>query len=109
MRMPYNTTIAHPQTDMDGIKNEFTGFEGGFEGFPKHLPDDSVEYSLFIIDSKLKSQKELLSRLEVVRKEAIRLSDSLLKDYIWQRDGFKMEVKNDKGIPLQKVNESKLI
>ena len=85
---------------MDGIKNEFKGFEQGFEGFPKHLPDDCVEYSLFIIDSRLKSQKELLSHLETVRKEALRLSDSLLKEYIWQRDGFKMEVKNEKGMPL---------
>lgn len=93
---------------MDGIKNEFKGFEEGFEGFPKHLPDDCVEYSLFIIDSKLKSQKELLSCLEAVRKESVRLSDSLLKEYIWQRDGFKMEVKNEKGMPLQRVAESQL-
>ena len=82
---------------MDGIKDDFKGFDDGFEGFPKHLPDDCVEYSLFVIDSKLKSQKELLSRLETVRKESLKLIDSLLEDYIWQRDGFKVEVKSEKG------------
>jgi hypothetical protein len=84
---------------MDGIQNEFKGFGDGFEGFPKHLPDDCVEYSLFIIDSKLKSRKELLSYLEVVRKESLKLSESLLKEYIWQRDGFQLEVKNENGMP----------
>ncbi|KAG0647300.1 ecdysoneless [Hyphodiscus hymeniophilus] len=84
---------------MDGIKDEFKGFgDEPFEGFPKHLPDDCVEYSLFIIDARLKSQKEMLSRLEGVRKESLRLNGSLLKDYIWQRDGFSMEVKNETGL-----------
>lgn len=82
---------------MGRIKNEFKGFEDGFEGFPKHLPDDCVEYSLFIIDTKLKSQKELLGRLEAVRKESSKITDSLLNEYIWQRDGFKVEVKSEKG------------
>jgi hypothetical protein len=83
---------------MDGIRDEFKGFEEGFTGFPKHLPDDCVEYSLFIIDSKLKSQKELLARLEAVRKDSLKLADSLLKDYIWQREGFKLELQSGKGI-----------
>ena len=82
---------------MDGIRNKFKDLEEEFEDFPKHLPDDCVEYSLFIIDSKLKSQKEVLSRLEAVRREALKLTDSLLKEYIWQRDGFKVEVKTENG------------
>jgi hypothetical protein len=82
---------------MDGIRDEFKDFEEGLEGFPKHLPDDCVEYSLFIIDSKLKSQKEVLSRLEALRKEALKLTDSLLKGYIWQRDGFNVEMKTENG------------
>ena len=83
---------------MDGIKDEFKGFDEGFEGFPKHLPDDCVEYSLFIIDSKLKSQKEVVSRLESVRKESLKLADSLLKEYIWQRDGFRVEIMSENGM-----------
>jgi hypothetical protein len=82
---------------MESVKDEFGGFGEGFNGFPKRLPDDCVEYTLFIIDSKLKSQKELLAQLEVVRKESLKLTDSLLKEYIWQRDGFKLELESGKG------------
>jgi len=82
---------------MDSVKDEFQGFGEGFEGFPKRLPDDCVEYTLYLIDSKLKSQKDLLVRLEAVRKESVKLADSLLKDYIWQRDGFKLELESGKG------------
>lgn len=92
-----NSSAARHAT-MDSIKNEFQGFEDGFEGFPKHLPDDCVEYSLFVIDSKLKSQKELRARLEAVRKESTKLTDSLLKDYIWQRDAFSLQFESGNGI-----------
>lgn len=82
---------------MDGLDDDFKGFDEGFKGFPKRLPDDCVEYTLYIIDSKLKSQKDLLSKLEDVRKESLKLLKDLTKDYIWQRDGFKLETKNEKG------------
>ncbi|CZR57434.1 related to sgt1 protein [Phialocephala subalpina] len=81
-------------TQDDGLK----WFGEGFDGFPKRLPDDCVEYSLFIIDSKLKTQKELLARLEAVCKESLKLSESLLKEYIWQRDVFKIELESGKGL-----------
>ncbi|TVY26442.1 Ecdysoneless-like protein [Lachnellula hyalina] len=82
---------------MDASNDDFNGFGDGFDGFPKRLPEDCVEYSIFIIDSKLNSQKELLARLEAVRKEALKLTDSLLKEYIWQRDGFQVAVESEKG------------
>ncbi|KAK0109953.1 hypothetical protein ONS95_002620 [Cadophora gregata] len=83
---------------MDTPQDEFKGFGGGFEGFPKRLPEDCVEYSLFIIDSRLKSQKELLGKLEEVRKESLKLTGSLLKEYIWQREAFKLELESGKGL-----------
>ncbi|KAI9643433.1 hypothetical protein NHQ30_008052 [Ciborinia camelliae] len=82
---------------MDGLDDDFKGFGEGFDGFPKRLPEDCVEYSLYIIDSSLKSQKDLLSRLEDVRKESLNLLKDLTKDYIWQRDGFKLDIKTEKG------------
>ncbi|KAL2072263.1 hypothetical protein VTL71DRAFT_11606 [Oculimacula yallundae] len=83
---------------MDESENEFKGFGEGFDGFPKRLPEDCVEYSLFIINSKLKSQKEVLGRLEEVRKESLKLTERLLKDYIWQREAFKLELESGKGL-----------
>jgi hypothetical protein len=94
---------------MDAPKDDFKWFGEGFDGFPKRLPDDCVEYSLFVIGSKLKSQKELLLRLEAVRKEALKLAESLLKEYIWQRDGFKVEVETGKGMSLRLIGHSSLV
>lgn len=82
---------------MEPSNDDFEGFGDGVEGFPKRLPDDCVEYSLFIIDARINSQRELLSRLEAVCKDALKLADSLLKEYIWQCDGFGLEVENAKG------------
>ena len=83
---------------MENVKDEFRGFDDGFEGFPKHLPDDCVEYALFIVDPKLNSQKDLRGRLEAIRKQSKVLSDSLLKDYIWQRDGFSLQIEGGSGM-----------
>ncbi len=83
---------------MDFPDDDFKGFGEAFEGFPKRLPEDCVEYSLFLIDSRLKSQKELLAQLENVRKESARLVESLLKEYIWQREAFKLDLESSKGI-----------
>ncbi|KAH8595218.1 SGT1 protein-domain-containing protein [Bisporella sp. PMI_857] len=83
---------------MENIKDEFQGFGKGFVDFPRRLPEDCVEYTLYIINSKLQSQKELLTRLEAVRKEAVKLMNNLLKDYIWQRDSFSLELESGKGM-----------
>jgi hypothetical protein len=82
---------------MEGSDGDFKGFEEGFTGFPKHLPEDCVEYCLYVIDSSLKSPKELLGQLDAVRKEALKLTDRLLKDYIWQRESFKVDLESGKG------------
>jgi hypothetical protein len=75
---------------MEGPKDDLKWFGEGFDGFPKRLPEDCVEYMLFIIDPSL-TQRELLSQFEVVRKEALKLTKKLLKDYIWQRDEFSLK------------------
>ena len=79
----------------DKDKTDF--FEDGFQEFPRRLPENCVEYMLFIIDDQLESRK-LLSELETVRKAAVQLCDRFTKDYIWQRDAFQLQVKNDKGL-----------
>jgi hypothetical protein len=83
---------------MEGQKDDFKWFGEGFEGFPKRLPENCVDYTLLVVDSKLKSQKEILACLEIVRKEALNFTNSLLKDYIWQREGFKLEIEGGKGM-----------
>lgn len=83
---------------MDGPKDDLKWFGEGFDGFPKRLPEDCVEYMLMIINSAL-TPKEHLIRLESVRKEALKLKRKYLQDYIWQRDEFnlKTEIQNAGG------------
>lgn len=81
---------------MEAAKDDFKWFGEGFDGFPKRLPEDSVEYTLFIINPQL-SQKEVLLRLESVKKEVAKLTTSLLKEYIWQRDAFELKLVQTPG------------
>ncbi|KAL3426211.1 hypothetical protein PVAG01_03001 [Phlyctema vagabunda] len=71
-------------------------FGEGFDGFPRRLPDDCVEYTLFVTDSKLRTQREILARLETIRKGAQKLINNLLKEFIWQRGPFKLDIQNEK-------------
>ncbi|EMR63271.1 putative aaa family atpase protein [Eutypa lata UCREL1] len=76
-------------------KTEFFG--NGFEEFPRRLPENCVEYMIFIIDSQIESRK-LLSDLEAIRKAAVQLCERFTKGYIWQRDVFQLQAKNENGL-----------
>ncbi|KXJ90677.1 SGT1 protein-domain-containing protein [Microdochium bolleyi] len=76
-------------------KSDF--FKGGFEGFPRQLPENCVEYVLVLIDQHMEMQK-LLSELEHVRKLALQKCAELTKDYIWQRDSFQLQIKSKDGL-----------
>ncbi|KAI1632037.1 SGT1-domain-containing protein [Biscogniauxia mediterranea] len=69
-------------------------FQHGFEGFPRRLPDNCVEYVLFLIDSTLDA-RTLLAELENIRKAAVQLCSRIASEYIWQRDSFQLQVKRD--------------
>lgn len=66
----------------------------GFDGFRMMLPEDCVEYMLFVIGDKSDPQ---LPSLEAVRKAADRKLDELAKHYIWQREPFRLETQILKG------------
>jgi hypothetical protein len=74
---------------------DFGGFGGGedFSDFTKRLPDDCIEYTIFIIDSKLKSdfaRREKLKAIQSAVTTSLRSPD--LKDYIWQREKFRLDL-----------------
>ncbi|KAI0098824.1 SGT1-domain-containing protein [Nemania sp. FL0031] len=69
----------------------------GADLFPRSLPDNCVEYMLFLLDSALEP-RSLLAELENVRKSALQLCAAIAKDYIWQRDCFQLQVKREKGL-----------
>jgi hypothetical protein len=66
-----------------------------FDGFRMRLPEDCVEYMLFVIGDKTNSG---LPSLESVRKAADQKLEELAKDYIWQREPFRLETKIQKGM-----------
>ncbi|EME39812.1 hypothetical protein DOTSEDRAFT_178640 [Dothistroma septosporum NZE10] len=70
----------------DGLK----WFGEGFDGFPKRLPDDCVEYIIHVIDQKLNSIAATRTRLNEILKAVDGLKKKHLTDYIWQRDTFEL-------------------
>lgn len=71
--------------------------EEGFGGFRMTLPENCVEYMIFVVEEGV-PESRLLQNLEAVRKAALKTSRELTKDYIWQRGPFDLETKIEKGI-----------
>jgi len=81
---------------MDLPKDDFKWFGQGFDGFPKHLPEDSVEYSIYNFSSTL-SDQEIRSSLQKVLTASAALAKTYLSGYIWQKEAFKLELKREDG------------
>ncbi|KAI0517693.1 SGT1-domain-containing protein [Xylaria bambusicola] len=72
-------------------------FQTGSEPFPRTLPDNCVEYMLFILETA-SEPRALLAELENIRRSAMQLCLTTTKDYIWQRDSFQLQVKRADGL-----------
>ena len=81
---------------MDRPKDDFRWFGEGFDGFPKSLPEDCVEYTLYILDSKL-NDFDVREKLREVQCETIKLTKQLLQGFIWQREPFALELVRENG------------
>ncbi|KAM0427175.1 hypothetical protein ACHAPT_007602 [Fusarium lateritium] len=71
--------------------------ETGQAELNNQLPDNCVEYLLFVLDPQLEARRQL-SQIEAARKAAIDLATSLTGDYIWQKDEFNLTLKNEQGL-----------
>ncbi|CAF9916776.1 MAG: hypothetical protein ALECFALPRED_010865 [Alectoria fallacina] len=81
---------------MDAPNDDFKWFREGFHGFPKILPEDCVEYTIYFLDSKL-TDLETRQQLRQVQSAVLKLTNELLKDFIWQREGFKISLEREDG------------
>ena len=81
---------------MERSKGHFKWSGEGSGHFPKILPDDCVEYAIYIIDIKL-SDFQVQEQLRQVQKAGIKLTNELLKDYIWQREPIQFDLVREKG------------
>ncbi|KAK5172902.1 uncharacterized protein LTR77_003023 [Saxophila tyrrhenica] len=78
-------------TNDDGFK----WFGEGFDGFPKRLPDDCVEYIIYVIEEQQQRQNSIAttrSRLNQILKASNDLKRKLLSEYIWQREAFDLKL-----------------
>ncbi|KAL4985017.1 SGT1 protein-domain-containing protein [Aspergillus falconensis] len=78
-------------------------FKSTFRPIPKpELPDDCVDYSLHYIPPNpapavVDEAADTRTRLTEVQKSAAGLRKQLLKDYIWQREAFRLEITKKDG------------
>ena len=81
---------------MNTLPDDFKWFGEGFDGFPKSLPEDCVEYTIYLVDSKL-TDLERREQLRPVQSAATKLTNKLLKDFIWQRENFRISLQREEG------------
>ena len=81
---------------MEENSNELKWFGEGFEGFPKRLPDDCVEYMLFVLDIHA-NETEIRERLRNLQTFASGLTKKLTKGFIWQRESFELKLVKEDG------------
>ncbi|KAK4891424.1 hypothetical protein LTR27_009919 [Elasticomyces elasticus] len=89
----------------DGLK----WFGEGFDGFPKRLPDDCVEYVIYVIDKKLENLAATRSRLKEILKVANEICQKHTKNYIWQRDAFQLKLRPSLDDPELATTKSQAI
>jgi hypothetical protein len=78
--------------DIPAEGDGFKWFGEGFDGFPKRLPDDCVEYIIHLIDTRFATAAKIRTRLNEILKASNDLKKKLLKDYVWQRDEFELKL-----------------
>jgi hypothetical protein len=78
-------------------QDDFKWFGEGFDGFPKRLPEDVVEYIVFIINSKL-SDVQTRERLQAFQRALGGLEKKFLREYIWQRESISLNLVREDGI-----------
>ncbi|KAK3065766.1 hypothetical protein LTS18_002420, partial [Coniosporium uncinatum] len=69
-----------------------------FDGFPKRLPEDTVEYIIHAITTKDRNAAAARDILSAVQKSSTNIAKKYLKDYIWQRDAFALELLHEDGL-----------
>ncbi|KAJ5574176.1 uncharacterized protein N7459_008603, partial [Penicillium hispanicum] len=84
-------------------EEDIAWFKSTFRPIPKpQLPDDSVEYFVYHLPSPapaaIDENAETRARLLEVQRSAAELTKDLLKDYIWQREAFRLEISKEDGI-----------
>ncbi|ORY04761.1 SGT1 protein-domain-containing protein [Clohesyomyces aquaticus] len=84
-------------------QDDFKWFGEGFTGFPKHLPEDVVSYTIFILNPSL-SDLQTRERLQSFQRALATLTKTHLQEYIWQRDSISLSLHREKLSPSTSSN-----
>lgn len=72
----------------------FTPGFGEWQGIPRRtVAEDVVEYFVFLPNVR----ENLVAQLEQVKRTSEELADSFTEGYIWQKDGFALEISEAEG------------
>ncbi len=85
---------------MPPTEEDIAWFKSTFHPIPKPaLPDDCIEYSIYIISTSLDAadDSEVRLRLREVQRYSSDLQRQWLKEYVWQRQGFALELQKEDG------------
>lgn len=94
-----STVTTSPEME-ESVKRSKTWQElkDQYGGLDMKLAENHVEYALLVLPQNEEgSARKQLALLETIRKTALELAASLTKDFIWQRDEFNLNLKNDHG------------
>lgn len=98
---------------MAPTEEDVAWFKSTFHPIPRAaLPDDCIEYTIYALSPSLDANNESETRLRLkeVQKCASDLQKKWLRDYIWQRQAFGLEIQKDdgevRGSQVQGVNET---
>jgi hypothetical protein len=96
--VPINNGNMPPMSEED-----LEWFKSTFRPIPRpQLPEDAIEYSIYLLSSdpapaSTDTVVRTRARLQEVQKSASELVKDLLKDYIWQREAFSLEIAKENG------------
>ena len=76
--------------------NDLSTLNEMIENHSRVLPENCVEYFIYIIDTTIKDI-EARQKLRTVQSSATSFVKTLLKGYIWQRDSFQIGLTQEKG------------
>jgi hypothetical protein len=96
----FKTVRPPPAVEMPPNEEDIAWLRSSFHPVPRpQLPDDCVEYSLYIVSQELEPSNDSEARLRLrdVQKVASDLQKKWLKDYTWQRQAFGLELVREDG------------
>ena len=70
-------------------------FGEGFDGFPRHIPENRILYSIFLRQNP--KNVNVSDQLEKICSAARDLTTKLLQTYIWQQEGFSLQLVRERG------------